>query len=174
MWKRYFGPNTGKYWHQLLMRWTFFMLTLICFRAQVLHTAMQPPFERRRGGGWGGGVRKWGRGKVGVEVFQHLATVPCPAYSGGLAVTGVHAQRRPVRSGGEVASGHAQAQRRAQVEQAAPGHPFPTLVGCLTGGRQDQGVIPHPQAPLGTLMEERKLIRVQRRCAERGNNGIGQ
>ncbi len=142
------------------------MLTTICFRAQVLHTTMQCPFECWRRGGWGG-VPKWGWGKVVVEAVQHLATVPCPAYSGGFPVTGVHTQRRPVPSGCVVTSGHAQAQRRAQVEQATPGHPLPALVDFLTGGWKDEGVIPHPQAPLGTLMEESKVVGVQRRCAER-------
>lgn len=142
------------------------MLTTICFRAQVLHATMQCPFERWRRGGWGG-VPKWGWGKVVVEVVQHLATGPCPAYSGGLTVTGVHTQGRLVPDGGEVTSGHAQAQRRAQVEQATPGHPFPALVDFLTGGWQDEGVIPHSQAPLGSLMEESKLVRVQRCCADR-------
>lgn len=128
---------------------------------------MQRPFGcRSGGGGGGGGVPKRGRGKEVVEVVQHLGTVPGPADSGGLAVARVHAQRGPVPAGGEVASGHAQAQRGAQVEEAAPGHPLPALVGLPAGGRQDEGVVPHPQAPLGALVEESKLIGVQRRCAE--------
>ena len=139
----------------------------MCFGAQVLYPTMHGPLKLWRGGGWGG-VPKWGWGKIDVEVVQHLATVPGPAYSGGLVVTGVHAQRRPVRSGAGVTRGYAQAQRGAQVEQATPGHPLPALVVFLTGGCQDEGVIPHPQAPLGALMEESEIARVQRRCAERG------
>lgn len=141
------------------------MLTAICFSAQVLNTTMQPPF--RRGGG-GGGIPKRGWGKVVIEVIQHLGTVPGTAYSGGFTVTGVHAQRRLGPSGGEVASGQAKAQWGAQVEQATPGHPLPALVVFLAGGWQDEGEIPHPQAPLGALMEEGKLVRVRRCCAERG------
>jgi len=141
-------------------------LTTICFGAQVLPTTVQGPFEIWRRGGWGG-VPKHGRGKVAVEVVQHLAAVPGPAYAGMLVVTGRHAQRRPVPFGADVPRGHAQAQRGAQVEQATPGHPLPALAVFLTGGWQNEGVIPHSQAPLGALIEERKVVRVQRRCAER-------
>lgn len=140
-------------------------LTLICLRAQVLHSTMQRPFQRWRRGRWGGRVPQRGRRKVVVEVVQHLATVPGPAHSGWLTITGVHAQRRPI-SWGEVTSGQAQAQRRAQVEQATPSHPLPALVDFLTVGRQDEGVIPHPQAPTSALMEECKFIGVQWRCAD--------
>lgn len=141
------------------------LLTTIALSAKVLHTGMQRPLRRSR---HCGGVPKRRWGKVVIEVVQHLATVPGPAHSRGLAVTCVHAQRRPVQSDGDIASGHAKAQRGAQVEQATPGHPLPALAVLLTGGWQDEGVIPHPQATPGALMEESKVIRVQRSCAERG------
>lgn len=142
------------------------MLTTICFSTQVLHATMQSPFELWRRGSCGG-VQKGGRRNVVVEVVEHLGTVPSPTYSGWLVVTGVHTERRPVPSGGEVTSGHTQTQWGAQVVQASSSHPLPALIGLLTGGWQDKGVIPHPQAPLGALVEESKIIRVQWRCAER-------
>lgn len=101
-----------------------------------------------------------------------MATVPCPAHPGGLSVAGVHAQGRLALSGGVVARGQAQAQRGAQVVQAAPGHPLPALVGFLAVGRQDEGVIPHPQAPVSALVVERKVVGVQRLCAGRGETAV--
>lgn len=167
-------------WRTIAMpiTWIGNVLTAICFGAEVVHTTMQFPFMRCRSRRWRDGwwrrVPKWGWWKEVVEVAQHLVTVPGPAHSGGLAVTRVHTQRRLLATGGEVTIGHAKAQRRAEVEQATPGHPLPALVDFLTGGWQDEGVIPHPQTTSTALMEESEVIRVQRRCVHTENKGIIQ
>lgn len=89
----------------------------------------------------------------------------------GLPVAGVHAQGGLVRPGGEVPDGHAQAQRGAQVEEAGPGHPFPALVGVFAVACQDEGVVPHPQAPMSALVVEGKVVGVHRLCAKKKNRG---
>lgn len=98
-----------------------------------MHGPFQLGKSGGRGRGRGGGVQNHWRGKVVVEVLQHLTTVPVPADPGRLPVTGVHAQRRFVRPGGHIPSGDAQAERGAQVEEALPADPFPALVVLLTG-----------------------------------------
>lgn len=113
-----------------------------------------------------GGVPQQRVGKILVQVVQHLVAVPDPAHPGRLPVAGVHAQGGLPRPGGEVPGGHAQAQRGAQVEEAAPGHRLPTLVGVFAVARQDEGVVPHPQAPVGALVIEGKVVGVQRLCAK--------
>lgn len=151
-------------------------LTLVRLRAQVLETAVERPalFGRGRREG-GGGVPQQRVGIVGVQVVQHLGAVPGTAHFGWLPVTGVHAQGGLPRSGGEVPCAHAQAEGGAQVEEAAPGQQLPTLVGVLAVARQDQGVVPHPEAPIGALVVEGKVVGVQRLCGKRaGGKTDGQ
>lgn len=142
-------------------------LTLVGLGAQVLQTAVHRPALFGRGRREGvGGVPQQRVGKVVVQVVQHLGAVPGPTHPGRLPVAGVHPQGGLARPGGEVPGGHAQAQRGAQVEEAAPGHPLPALVGIFAVARQDEGVVSHPQAPMGALVVEGKVVRVQRLCAK--------